>query len=125
VQESSCGMQYSEVRTARAKTVSHLVGNIIDPTGAVIGRARIELWRPPDKRILATVTSDKNGHFDFQHMPDGEYQLRISAVGFAPILVPINLASDDKAEGSIDLQLNVIGFDGLSGVPADMGDGTK
>jgi len=127
VQQTSCGMQYTEVRTAPMKTVSHLVGNIVDSSGAVIGRARIELLQPPDKRILAAIESDKNGHFDFQYMPVGGYQLRVSAVGFAPTLVPINLVSEDKSKGSIDLQLNVIGssFDGMSGVSSDKGSGVK
>jgi Carboxypeptidase regulatory-like domain len=109
VQATSCGMQYSELCSTQAETVSHLAGRLADASGAVIDRARIELLRPEDKRTLATVAPDKSGHFDFQYMADDEYQLRISAVGFAPVLVPITLASDSKAKGSIDLRLNVIG----------------
>ena len=109
VQETSCGMQYSELCTARPETVSRLAGKIVDPSGAVIDRARIELLRSNEKRILATIAPDKSGHFDFQYMPDDKYRLRISAVGFAPVLVPLNLSSDKKTNPSLDLRLRVIG----------------
>jgi len=109
VQETSCGMQYSELCTARPEAASHLAGNLADVSGAVIDRARIELFKTGDKRTLATVAPDKSGHFDFQYMPDDEYQVRISAVGFAPLLVPITLTSDTKSKGSIDVHVNAIG----------------
>ena len=109
VAETSCGMWYSAVCTAPEKTVSHLAGTLVDASGAVVDRAQIELMRPHDKRVLASVASDKVGHFDFQYMPDDEYQLRISAVGFAPRLIPITLASSSKTKISIEVQLNVIG----------------
>ena len=123
--ETSCGMQYAEVRTVPTKTVSHVGGKIFDDSGAVIGRAQIELLQAPAKRVLATVTSDQKGHFDFQYMPDGEYQLRITALGFSPILLPIILASDDKSQEFIDQQLHAIGFDGVSGSSSYEGDGVK
>lgn len=109
VQGTSCGMQCSELCTARTQAVSHLAGTLADASGAAIARTRIELLRPGDKRTLATVAPDKSGHFDFQYMPDDEYQFRISAVGFAPLLVPITLASDSNTKNSVDLQLNIIG----------------
>jgi hypothetical protein len=127
VQETSCGMQYSELCTARAETVSHLAGKLADTFGAAINRAQIELLRPHDKRVLATIVSDKLGHFDFQNMPDDEYQLRVSAIGFAPLLIPITLASQSTTEGLIDVQLNLIGSScgGGSSTASNMGSAVK
>jgi hypothetical protein len=51
--------------------------------------------------------------------------LRISAVGFAPILAPISLTSDDKTQGFIDLRLNAMAFDGTGGMFSDKGKGVK
>jgi hypothetical protein len=108
VQETSCGMQYSELCNKGMEVVSHLAGMLTDASGAAVDRARIELLRPSDKRTLATIAPDKSGRFDFQYMPDDEYGLRISAVGFAPLLVPVNLASNTMAN-ALDIQLKVIG----------------
>jgi hypothetical protein len=103
--ESSCGLEYSEVCGAPAVTVSHVEGNVSDPEGAAIGRANIELFlsTSKDQAAVKSVTPNNDGHFIIADVAPGDYQLRISSTGFAPLFIPVTVSS----KASIDVPLNV------------------
>ena len=109
--ESSCGMEYSEVCGAPAVTVSRVEGNVSDPEGAAISHANIELFRSKSKDQAATktVTPDSDGHFSMADVASGDYQLRISSTGFAPLFIPISVRSISVGPISVGPKASVDG----------------
>ena len=57
-------------------------GTVFDPTGAVIPGAKIVLTNV-GQNSTRTVLSDKTGHFEFDNLAAGQYQLAATAAGFA------------------------------------------
>ena len=109
--ESSCGIEYSEVCGAPSVTTSHIEGNVTDPQGAAISRANIALFLPKSKDQVAikTVTPDSDGHFAMADVAPGDYQLRISSTGFAPLFVSIKVGSKASVDGPLNLKLGMLG----------------
>lgn len=56
-------------------------GDVVDPQGAVVAGAAIQLTNPATGVVLNAVSS-KSGEFNFPELPVGLYQLTISAAGF-------------------------------------------
>ncbi len=111
VAESSCGLEYSEVCGAPAVTVSRVEGNVTDPEGAVIGRANIELFRSNSKEQAAikTATPNSDGHFTIADVAPGDYQLRISSIGFAPLFIPVTVGPKASIDGPLRVKLGILG----------------
>jgi hypothetical protein len=109
--ESSCGLEYAEVCGAPAVTVSRVEGNVTDPEGAVIGRANIELFlsKPKDQGPIKSVTPNNDGHFTMADVAPGDYQLRISSTGFAPLFIPITVGPKASIDGPLHLKLGMLG----------------
>ncbi len=55
-------------------------GTVIDPNSAFIAGARVNLR---GNAAAQTVLTDKNGFYEFDGLPPGDYQLKITADGFA------------------------------------------
>jgi hypothetical protein len=111
VAESSCGLEYSEVCGAPPVTVSHVEGNVTDPEGAAIGRANIELFlsKSKDQPARKTVTPDSDGHFTIAEVAPGDYQLRISSTGFAPLFIPITVGPKASLDNPLNVKLGILG----------------
>jgi hypothetical protein len=109
--ESSCGLEYSEVCGAPAVTMSRVEGNVTDPEGAVIGRANIELFlsKPKDQGPIKSVTPNNDGHFSMADVAPGDYQLRISSTGFAPLFIPVTVGPQASVDGPLNLKLGMLG----------------
>jgi hypothetical protein len=109
--ESSCGMEYSEVCGAPAVTVSHVEGNVTDPEGAAIGRANIELFlaNSKDQAAIKTATPNSDGHFTMADVAPGDYQLRISSTGFAPLFISIKVGRQVSIDVPLNLKLGMLG----------------
>jgi hypothetical protein len=114
--ESSCGMEYSEVCGAPAVTVSRVEGNVSDPQGAAISRANIDLFlsKPKDQAAIKTARPNSDGHFSMADVAPGDYQLRISSTGFAPLFIPITVGPitvgpKSSIDGPLHLKLGMLG----------------
>jgi len=109
--ESSCGLEYSEVCGAPAVTVSRVEGNVSDPQGAAISRANIDLFlsKSKDQAAIKTAAPNSDGHFTMGDVVPGEYQLRISSTGFAPLFIPITVDSKASIDGPLHLKLGMLG----------------
>jgi hypothetical protein len=59
-----------------------IAGVVNDGTGAVVPNARLTLGGPG--KLIKTATTDGQGRYGFPGLPAGEYNLQISAGGFAP-----------------------------------------
>jgi len=111
VGESSCGLMYSEVCGAPPVTVSRVEGNVFDPEGAAISRANIELFRSKskDQAAMKTAAPNSDGHFSMADVASGDYQLRISSTGFAPLFIPITVGPKAPIVGPLNLKLGMLG----------------
>ena len=93
---------------AQTATTGQIVGNIADPSGALIPGAKVTLTG--DNGVQRTDTSDAAGHYLFALLPPGNYSLQIDATGFATAKVnavavritettPVNLNLKLKSAG--------------------------
>jgi hypothetical protein len=111
VGETSCGLTYSEVCVAPPVSVSRVEGQVSDSQGAAIGRANIELFlsRSRDQAAIKTVTSESDGHFTIAEIVPGDYQLRVSSIGFAPLFISIAVGPKASTDGPLNLRLGMLG----------------
>jgi Carboxypeptidase regulatory-like domain len=65
----------------RAATGGSISGTVVDPSGAVIPRASLQLVNTAQLTIFRAV-SEKQGAYSFPNLPVGRYDLTISANGF-------------------------------------------
>src|SRR5262245_10444277 len=68
-----------------------LQGTILDPTGAAVAGAKVELFGPGLSR---TAYTDAAGLFSIDQAPIGSYSLRVTANGFAVYTSSVEIPSD-------------------------------
>jgi Carboxypeptidase regulatory-like domain len=64
-----------------AQPFGALTGTVVDPLGALLPNARVVLIQPA-RQARYEISTDRNGQFEFQGLPSGEYQLEASTAGF-------------------------------------------
>ena len=82
-------------------------GTVVDPSGAVIPNATVEIHNPVSAFARSTTTDD-SGRFSIPNIPFNPYHLRVSATGFAAYAqdvevrstVPLTLKINLTVEGS-------------------------
>ena len=77
---------------AQGGNASSVRGTVTDPSGAVIPGATVRLSNALSG-LDRTVTSDGDGQFEIDNVPFNNYQLSISASGFAPLSQSLVLRS--------------------------------
>jgi Carboxypeptidase regulatory-like domain len=82
-------------------------GTVLDPTGAVVAKATVEI-RNPVSGFDRSATTDASGKFEFTNIPFNPYHLVVTAEGFAATVqdveprsaVPVSVAVKLKVSGS-------------------------
>jgi hypothetical protein len=82
-------------------------GTVVDPTGAVVAKATVEIRNPVSGFDRSTIT-DASGKFEFTNIPFNPYHLVVTAEGFAATVqdaeprsaVPVSVAIKLKVSGS-------------------------
>ncbi|MDF2191988.1 TonB-dependent receptor [Paraflavitalea sp. CAU 1676] len=64
-----------------------ITGNILDEKQKAIGDATVELQLLADTLTRKTTLSDKNGNFSLSNIAFGYYRLKITYVGFQPMVI--------------------------------------
>ncbi|WP_260703144.1 TonB-dependent receptor [Edaphobacter flagellatus] len=59
-----------------------LRGTVMDATGSVVSKAKVELYEPLTGQKVREATSNDNGDFELSELKPGTYELRCSAQGF-------------------------------------------
>lgn len=77
---------------------------VVDPQGASIPRARIELTRA-DGSWTASVLASDQGSYRFDSLAPGSYVVLAAASGFATRVVPVRVTGSDPSEVEIGLEL--------------------
>jgi hypothetical protein len=101
-------------------------GTVVDPTGAVVANATIEIHNPVSGFDRSTTT-DAAGRFDFTNIPFNNYHLTVTADGFANYVqdveprsaVPVTVAITLQVSGSMTtVNVNAEGGDLIENDPS-------
>ena len=92
---------------AQSGNSTSITGTVVDPTGAVVADATVEIQNPVSGFVQSTQT-DGAGKFTFSNVPFNPYHLTVTGEGFAPYVqdvdvrssVPINLTVKMKVPNS-------------------------
>jgi Carboxypeptidase regulatory-like domain len=120
-------LQSFSVLPAPAQSVASgtVEGSVVDPTGAVVSGASVEI-RNPITGYQQTTTTDTSGTFRFTNLPFNPYHIEVNQTGFAvatqdvtvrttvPITVKISLAVAGVTQ---EVQVEAAGADILETVP--------
>jgi hypothetical protein len=87
--------------TSEAQSIS---GTVLDPTGAVVPNATVEIHNPVSKYDRSTTT-DASGKFAFTNVPLNPYHLKVTAPGFANYAQDVEIRSAVPIDIPIKLQV--------------------
>ncbi len=78
--------------SGQVQNPAKISGTVSDPNGAVIVGAQVSVQGV----IQRTVITNKDGFFTFENLPAGNYELKVSAKGFAPQTQSFSLSGSNK-----------------------------
>jgi hypothetical protein len=84
---------------------SHLEGIVLDPSGAAVPEAALELRNPATGQVRQTRT-DANGFYSFPFLPIGNYELETAKTGFVSKVVR-GLALRVGETARVDIRLEI------------------
>jgi len=61
-----------------------IVGTVRDPSGAVVSKASVTATHT-STGLFRQVSADDAGYYSIQNLPQGDYNLAVSATGFRPL----------------------------------------
>jgi len=80
-------------------------GTILDPSGAVVENASVEIHNPVSG-YDRTTTTDSKGNFTFPNVPFNPYHMTVTAAGFAQTAQDVQVRSSVPTIVQISLQVN-------------------
>jgi len=80
-------------------------GTVVDPTGAVVAQATVEI-RNPVSGFDRSTTSDAAGRFSFTNVPFNNYHLTVTAAGFSSYVQDVEPRSAVPVTVAITLQVS-------------------
>ncbi|PYR32161.1 MAG: hypothetical protein DMF89_15915 [Acidobacteria bacterium] len=92
---------------AQSQSGQPITGTVVDPTGAVLPAAHVELLAATGTPIDST-TADAAGVFRFDRVAPGRYDMRITFEGFRPTTVRVTVGSRPSAPLRVTLPLAAI-----------------
>src|SRR5438105_2197834 len=81
-----------------------VVGSVVDPTGAVVPNATVEIHNPVSGFSRNTIT-DSSGKFSIPNVPFNPYHVSVTGQGFAPYAQDIDVRSVVPVNVSVTLQV--------------------
>src|ERR1035441_6911211 len=79
-------------------------GTVLDPTGAVVVGASVQIHNPVSGYNRSTTT-DTSGHFSFTNVPLNPYHLTVKATGFNAFVQDVEVRSNVPVEVPITLEV--------------------
>jgi hypothetical protein len=86
-------------------TSGSILGTIVDPSGAVVANATVEI-RNPVSGYQSSATTDGKGNFQFTNVPFNPYHMTARAQGFATSVQDVEVRSVVPVTPKITLQLS-------------------
>jgi hypothetical protein len=79
-------------------------GTVLDPTGAVVPNAAVEIHNPVS-HLDRSTTTDISGRFNFPNVPFNPYHLSVTLQGFAPYAQDVDVRSAVPMDVKINLKV--------------------
>ncbi|MBV9574007.1 MAG: TonB-dependent receptor [Acidobacteriales bacterium] len=79
-------------------------GAVLDPSGAVVAKAIVEIHNPVSHFDRSTST-DSSGRFSFANVPFNPYHLSVAASGFAPYAQDVEIRSSVPLDVKVTLEI--------------------
>ncbi len=79
-------------------------GTVIDPSGAVVGGAKVTINNKSNGRLI-TVTTTSSGAYTSGALTPGDYTIRVEAPGFRTTEIPVTVQVGVTASGNARLQV--------------------
>jgi len=96
---------FSSAGVVKAQSNSgSLSGTVVDPSGAVVANAPVEIHNPVSE-YDRTTTTDSSGNFAFPNVPFNPYHLSVTATGFAPDSQDVDVRSTVPLNVKISLEV--------------------
>ena len=99
------GVRLEAVFGQAATSLAQLNGTILDATGGTVAKAGVILREIRTNRTYSATSSDL-GYYVIPNLPPGEYELKVSATGFAPF-TQTNIVLRVGQTATIDVNLKV------------------
>src|SRR5579859_6167392 len=93
------------VASAQSRSYTSISGTVVDPSGALVPGAAVEIHNPVSQ-FERTTTTDASGSFNIQNIPFNPYHMTVTAAGFAPSVQDIDLRSPVPVTLKVPLQLS-------------------
>ena len=90
---------------ANAQTAGRIAGTVVDPTGAVIAKATVQL--NGENNFHREMKTNAQGSFIFNEIPLGVYELRIHAPGFTEIVKAHTVVTEPTQSLRIEMQVGM------------------
>ena len=84
-----------------------ITGTVLDPSGAAVPNATVEIRNPVSAFYRSTLT-DSSGRFSFVNVPFNPYHLTVTDKGFAPYAQDIDVRSAVPIDLSIQLKVEAL-----------------
>lgn len=104
-----CGALF-HARTAHAEALGgagSIQGTVVDPSGAVVGGATVEIQNPVSG-FLRSTTTKASGKFEFLNVPFNPYHLTVTRQGFHPAVQDVNVRTGLPVRLKIALELATV-----------------
>jgi hypothetical protein len=88
----------------QAGSSGSISGTVLDPTGAVVPNAAVEIHNPVSHFDRSTTT-DASGNFSFSNIPFNPYHMTVTAEGFTPSAQDVQVRSVVPVSLKVDLQV--------------------
>ncbi len=89
---------------AQSGSSTSVTGTVVDPTGAVVANAVVEI-RNPVSAFERTVTTDGSGKFNIPNVPFNPYHLIVTGPAFAPYATDVDVRSTVPVTVKVTLQI--------------------
>jgi Carboxypeptidase regulatory-like domain len=95
---------FAPAANAQSRSYTSVQGTVVDPSGAVVPGATVEI-RNPVSHFERTTTTDESGSFNIPNVPFNPYHVTVSRSGFASYAQDIEPRSPVPVTLKISLQL--------------------
>jgi Carboxypeptidase regulatory-like domain len=105
---SICVAQETQTSTTQAERISSgLELRVVDPSGAVVPKARV-IIKSGEKEQLANGLTDGRGRFSIAQVPPGAYDITVRLAGFKTLTKTVLLQQHQVAELNLALQVDPV-----------------
>jgi hypothetical protein len=88
------------------KPLHHICGMVIDPAGAPVPNAKVSVLK--DHREVAALQTAKDGHFSFDQLEAGKYDIQVHRDGYVDAYLSVVIAKPAlKSKRALQVNLDI------------------